>query len=203
MKRLRLSCAAAFIALLSTPSTAAARPSDDYGLNPQASVVGFSVYARLLFKIEQQGRFRNFTGELSFDPEHPDDTRVDLTVYTASVDMHDTDHEALLRSGDFFDVERFPTMHFVSAATARRPDGSFAVTGDLTIRDITKRIAIPVRIKATPQSGAAAVFESTFDIDRTEFGLNGTPKLSGMNVSIAKNVQIRIAIAGIARNPAR
>src|SRR4029079_3433041 len=153
------------VAMLSTPPAVLAQPSDEYALNPGASVVGFTLYARMLFKIEQQGRFRDIAGELSFDPERPAETRVDLTVYTASVDMHNEDREAMLRSGDFFDVERFPTMHFVSAATERRPDGTFAVTGDLTIRDVTKRIAIPVRIKAAPQSGVqAAVFETAFDI---------------------------------------
>jgi len=202
MNRSRVAILLVAFALLSADAALAA-PSDEYALNPGASVVGFSVYARMLFKIEQQGRFREIAGELSFDPERPAETHVDLTVYTASVDMHNEEREAMLRSGDFFDVERFPTMHFVSAGTERRPDGTYAVTGDLTIRDVTKRIAIPVRIKAAPHSGAAAMFETAFDIDRTEFGLNGTPKFSGMNVSIAKNVQIRIAIAGIARNPAR
>ena len=192
------------VPLLAMPPAALAAAANEYALSPGASVVGFTVHARMVFTIEQQGRFRDIAGELSFDPEHPADTRVDLTVYTASVDMQNEEREAMLRSGDFFDVGRFPTMHFVSAATERRPDGTFAVTGDLTIRDVTKRIAIPVRIKASPQSSAkAAVFETAFDIDRTEFGLKGTPKLSGMNVSIAKHVQIRIAIAGIARNPAR
>jgi polyisoprenoid-binding protein YceI len=203
MKRSHVRLSAVLAALLAAPSAAMAQPLDDYALNPQASVIGFTVYARMLFTIEKHGRFRNFSGELSFDPEHPADTRVDLTVYTASVDMHDTDHETMLRSGDFFDVERFPTMHFVSAATERRADGSFAVTGDLTIRDVTKRIAIPVQIKRAATAGAAAVFETAFDIDRTEFGLNGSPTWGGMNVSIARNVQIRIAVAGIARNPAR
>jgi hypothetical protein len=80
-----------------------------------------------------------------------------------------------------------------------RPDGTLALTGDLTIRDVTKRIAIPVKVRPGYQEGGAAAptFETTFEIDRTDFGLNGSPKWSGMNVSIAKNVEIHIAIGGV------
>lgn len=195
MRTFRASLAAALFSILITALPATAQTADAYAVNPQASLVGFTVYAQMLFKMGQEGRFKEFTGQVSYDPSHPANTKVDLTVYTATVDMKNAEHEALLRSGDFFDVDRFPTMRFVSADTSVRPDGSMAVTGDLTIRDVTKRVAIPVKINEANRSGEqGAVFETTFQIDRTEFGLNGTPKL-GMNVSIAKNVRIHIAIA--------
>jgi polyisoprenoid-binding protein YceI len=76
------------------------------------------------------------------------------------------------------------------------------VDGDLTIRGITKRIAIPVALQTT-QDGAstAARLDTTFDIDRTEFGLNGVPKMKGFNVSIAKRVRIHVSIAAPLRSP--
>ena len=191
-------------AVLGLSLPVSAQPSDDYALNRDASTVGFTVYARMLFTVPNEGRFTQFSGQLSYDPASPDNTRVDLTVYTASVDMDNAEHAQLLRSDAFFDVSHFPTMHFVSAGVQLRPDGSVALTGDLTIRDVTKRIGIPVTIRPVQQSSVkGAIFETTFDIDRTEFGLNGSPKTAGFNVPISKKVQIHIAISGIAKPPSR
>lgn len=205
----RYACATTLLALLSSPLTASAQttPPVDYSLNHGASLVGFTLYASALFKIKRDGLFREFTGELSYDPSRPADTRVDLTVYTTSVDIHDSDQNDLLRSSDFFDVERFPTMHFASSGGEVRPDGTLTVTGDLTIRGVTKRMAIPLKVNnaAHTAPGSGPIFESRFEIDRTEFGLNGTPKWGGFNVSIGKKVQIHIAIAAVTstRAPAR
>lgn len=192
----------ASIALFSTllaPGFAAAQSPGEITLDSQASEVDFTLYAKMLFTMKKEGKFKQFTGQIAYDPTRPADTHVNLTVYTASVDMKNPDHAAMLKSGDFFDVDRFPTMHFVGAATDVRPDGTLALTGDLTIRDVTKRIAIPVKVRPGYQEGGAAAptFETTFQIDRTDFGLNGSPKWSGMNVSIAKNVEIHIAIGGV------
>jgi polyisoprenoid-binding protein YceI len=111
-----------------------------------------------------------------------------LTVYAASIDTKHTEENQLLRSSDFFDVDRFPTMHFVSTAASLRPDGLLDVIGDLTIRGITRRLVVRIVVR----SGDA--FETTFQIDRTELGLNGSPKLSGFNVSIGRKVHIHIAM---------
>jgi polyisoprenoid-binding protein YceI len=87
-------------------------------------------------------------------------------------------------------------MHFVSESTIRKPDGSFSMTGDMTIRGITKRLTIPVKVRPESTGGqSGTLFESTFQIDRTEFGLNGVPKMGGIGVSISKKVDIHIAIA--------
>jgi polyisoprenoid-binding protein YceI len=119
-----------------------------------------------------------------------------LTVYTSSIDTKDTEHDAMLRASDFFDVQRFPTMRFVSTSAVVGPDGRLLVTGDLTIRDITKRVAVPVDVTpAGPGGDANPRLDTTFEIDRTEFGLNGLPKWGGLSVSVAKNVKIHLAIA--------
>ncbi len=104
----------------------------------------FTIYASKIFRFKREGQFKEFAGQLSFDPENPLGTQVDLTVYTSSLDIHNDEHNQLLGSGAFFDVERFPTMHFTSSSTDAKPDGTFSVTGDLTIRGITQRKTIPV-----------------------------------------------------------
>src|SRR5262245_41938803 len=135
--------------VLVAPSMAEAQapPSGLYGFNRAESSVGFTISASMLFKFKENGTFNDFTGNLSYDPARPADTHMDLTVFTASVKTHNTEHDELLKSGDFFDVEEFPTMHFVSASTAAKPDGTFSMTGDMTIRGVTKRLTIPVRMR--------------------------------------------------------
>ena len=193
--RLPASLAAAMILTLAMSSLAHAQAQSTgvYTLNHAASVIDFSIYGSAIFKIKRDGQFKEFTGQLAYDPASPVNTDVDLTVYTGSVDMHNSEQEQLLKSGEFFDVERFPTMHFKSSSTELKPDGTFSMVGDMTIRGITQRLTIPVRLRQAPAAGA--VFETTFQIDRTAFGLNGIGKWNGVKVSISKTVQVHIAIA--------
>jgi polyisoprenoid-binding protein YceI len=178
-------------------SDAQSMPPGDYSLNRAASSVGFSISGSMLFKVKRDGSFKDFTGNMTYDPADPSNTHMDLTVYTGSVDMHDAENTQLLKSPDFFDVEHFPTMHFVSASTATAPDGTISMTGDMTIRGVTKRLTIPVKMHRDSAGAglSGAIFESTFQIDRTEFGLNGVPKWGGLKVSVSKKVDIHIAIA--------
>jgi polyisoprenoid-binding protein YceI len=192
----RVVVVSAIVLSLGVPIAAAAQTESAtvYPLTNAASV-DFTIYAKMLFSFKREGHFKELSGELVFDPARPADTKVDLTVYTSSVEMNNKEQEGMLRSGDFFDADHFPTMHFTSAAAALSPDGTYALTGDLTIRGITKRVTVPVRLASTPAGGhALPALETTFQIDRTEFGLNGTPQWGGVNVSIARNVQIHIAV---------
>jgi polyisoprenoid-binding protein YceI len=191
------------IALLMTlaaaeSSRAQSAPVVRYGLNPSASLVAFTICTQGLFKFKREGRFHDVAGELTYDPARPAGTHLDLVVYTASVDMNNAEHTELLKSRDFFDSDDFPTMRFSSARVVPTSDGSMTVEGDLTIRGITKRIAIPVALRMDQNNGKpVARFDTTFEIDRTEFGLNGVPKWNGFNVSISKRVQIHVNIAGM------
>jgi polyisoprenoid-binding protein YceI len=168
-----------------------------YSLNRAESSVGFTISGSMLFKVKRNGSFSDFTGNMSYDPANPSNTHMDLTVYTESVDMHNAENTQMMKSSDFFDVDHFPTMHFVSASTMTAPDGKISMTGDMTIRGVTKRMTIPVtmRRESGDASHSGAIFESNFQIDRTEFGLNGVPKWGGFKVSVSKKVDIHIAIA--------
>lgn len=189
------------ILAVGVPRTAAAAEVEAtasvYTVNQGASSIGFTLSgSKMLFKFKRDGQFKNFNGELSYDPAHPGDARINLTVYTSSVDMHDPDNNQLLKSTEFFDVDHFPTMHFTNSSTVVRPDGTLEMTGDMTIRGVTKKMTIPVRLRPETKSAqGGATFETTFPIDRTTFGLNGDPSWGGFSLKIAKSVQIHMAIA--------
>ena len=187
--------AAIVLTLVTSLATPAAAETAVYSLDPGTSAVDFTVYATKIFKFKRDGAFKAFTGQLSFDPDNLLKTQIDLTVYTSSVDIHDAEHNQLLKSEGFFDVQRFPTMHFVSAHAEAKPDGTFAWTGDLTIRGITHRVTIPLTLKRQRDSSPGANLESTFEIDRTEFGIDGIKQTGGFNVSISKKVRIHISMA--------
>ena len=197
--RLPVSSTAAMLLILAMPVMARAQTSPDgvYMLDRAASTVGFTLYGSAIFKFKKDGYFKDFNGIVAYDPARPADTRVDLTVDAASIETRNSEHDQLLRSGEFFDVAHYPTIHFVSESADMRPDGTLSVTGDMTIRGITRRMTIPVTLRQTTLKGspAGAAFESTFQIDRTDFGLNGTASRYGFHVSISKTVQIHIAIA--------
>ena len=196
--RLSVSPAAAILLILVTPVVARSQVSSDgvYTVDQAASTVSFTLQGSALFKVKRDGYFKNFSGLVSYNPARPADTRVDLTVAAGSIDMHNSEHTELLKSAEFFDVERFPTLHFASESTNIQPDGMLSVTGDMTIRGVTRRMTIPVKLRTTSNGpGQGTAFESTFQIDRTEFGINGVPDWHGFHVSIAKKVQIHIAIA--------
>ena len=196
--RLPVSSTAAILLILAMPVMARAQTSPDgaYMLDRAASTVGFTLYGSAIFKFKKDGYFKDFNGIVSYDPTRPADTRVDLTVDAASIETQNSEHDQLLRSGEFFDVAHYPTIHFVSESADMRPDGTLSVTGDMTIRGITRRMTIPVTLRQTTLKGSpSAAFESTFQIDRTDFGLNGTASRYGFHVSISKTVQIHIAIA--------
>lgn len=189
-----------FVTSLAAPVLAEAE-TETYALDRAASAVDFTIYATKIFKFKREGQFSEFTGQVSFDPQNPLGTQLDLTIFTSSVDIHNDEHNELLKSGAFFDVEHFPTMHFTSSSTDVKADGTLAVTGDLTIRGITQRMTIPMKLKHDSESAGSpmAFFDSTFEIDRTAFGLTGIAK-TGFNVSISKEVKIHIAMATLLKH---
>jgi polyisoprenoid-binding protein YceI len=197
--RLPVLPAAAILLILAAPVVARAPTPPDgvYMLDRAASTVGFTLYGSAIFKFRKDGYFKDFSGLVSYDPARPADTRVDLTVEAASIETRNSEHDQLLRSGEFFDVAHYPTIHFASESANMRPDGTLSVTGDMTIHGITRRMTIPVTLRPTTLEGSTpgAAFESTFQIDRTEFGLNGSARQYGFHVSISKKVEIHLAIA--------
>jgi polyisoprenoid-binding protein YceI len=194
--RIVVTCAMTVLMGLAACRGEAAEPAVEGSVDRAASQVGFTVFTSMLFKSKQEGQFKEFSGEVASDPENPARTKVDLTVYTSSVDMRNKERDELLRSEDFFDVADYPTMHFVSTSVRSLSDRLLSVTGGLTIRGVTKQMTIPISVDQpwSPGRQGAAAFSTTFQIDRTEFGLNGSAKFGGLNVSVAKNVQIHMAI---------
>ena len=158
------------------------------------STVEFAV-KHLMFTTVK-GRFSDVTGTVEFDDTDPTDGRADITIAAASIDTREPKRDAHLKSADFFDVEQYPTLTFRSTkveGTARR----FALTGDLTIRGVTRPITLDVTYEGTGKDpwGAERVgFAATGTLNRRDFGLTWNAALETGGVLVADEVKITLEL---------
>src|SRR5688500_18827593 len=126
--------------------------------------------------IKEEGSFRDFKAAITFDRADVSKSRVEFEVKTASVDTKNDSRDGTLRSADFFDASKHPRLTFRSKRVVPRGPAAADVTGDLTIRGVTKQITVPVRFHGIHRRGdgsEVAGFETTFKIDRRAFGITG------------------------------
>jgi len=184
------------LVLLALLASACLAQGTNFDIAQLYSNVGFNI-TKIFFK--EEGGFRDYSGHIFYDPEHPERSRVQMTVQAASIDTRNETRDKTLRSDDFFDVEHYPTLSFVSTSVTPKPNGALDVAGDLTIHGVTKRITIPVRYlgrRQMPGWGDFVGFDSEFTIDRTEFGVNGS-RWSAGRLILSKEVNIHLAIGAI------
>jgi polyisoprenoid-binding protein YceI len=163
------------------------------------STVGFTI--RKWGVMREQGRFREFSGSIFYDRSRPAASRVTLTVEAASVDTGVSARDETLRSEDFFDIARYPRWTFVSSSV--RPTGadSAEVTGDMTIRGIKRRITVPVRflgLNDSEEEGVLAGFETSFTLDRTDFGVLGS-RWAGGRALLSREVNVHLFLGASER----
>jgi polyisoprenoid-binding protein YceI len=143
--------------------------SQKYLITPQNSKIEF-VGSKVTGS--EHGSFADFSGEIEYLGA-PEKSRVSITIKAASVTTDSAGLDKHLRTADFFDVEKYPEARFVSTEikAGGPPDkgASHTVTGNLTLHGVTKAITFPATINVTPD---AATVESSFSINRKEFGIN-------------------------------
>jgi polyisoprenoid-binding protein YceI len=144
-----------------------------------------------------RGRFTDLGGSIAFDEASPAASSVTFTIQAASIDTGTPDRDAHLRSADFFHVEKYPTLTFVSTAIEARGGDEYAVTGDLTMRGVTKRITLPVTFlgKAKdPWGNEKLGFEAETTINRKDYGLTWNAALETGGFLVGDEVKISVSI---------
>lgn len=162
------------------------------------SSVNFHVRHLMVSKVH--GRFQKWGGTLVIDNADITKSRVEVAIETASVDTKEEKRDAHLRSPDFFDSEKFPTMTFVSTRVERRSDDELEVTGDLTIAGTTKSVKLRVESAGTvkdPWGGTRAGFSAKTTINRKDFGLHWNAALEAGGVLVGEKVEITLEIEAI------
>src|SRR5436305_5822148 len=173
------------------PALATAEPAI-YKVDADHSGVSFSIRH---FVTNVSGRFRDFDGVIKYDPQNPAASSVEFTVRAASIDTANNDRDEHLRSKDFFEVAKYPTLTFASARVVPRDAATLEVTGNLTMHGVTREITFPVQLLGTMRAprGEKAGFEAAFTLNRKEFGINWNNLLDS-GPMLGDEVKIRIEI---------
>jgi polyisoprenoid-binding protein YceI len=150
-----------------------------------------------------RGRFSRIEGTIQFDEADPTRSSVSITIPTAGIDTNVADRDTHLRSEDFFYSEKYPAITFTSAniTPAGSPD-TYAVTGDLTIRGVTRPITLPVTYlgKAKDPWGNEKVgFETGMAINRKDYGLTWNAALEAGGFLVGDEVKISVSIQASAK----
>jgi polyisoprenoid-binding protein YceI len=158
------------------------------------SEVAFQV-RHLLSRV--RGRFADFEGTIEFDEIHPQNSRVDVVIQAASIDTAEGDRDTHLRSADFFEVDRYPTLTFRSTSIVPRGDISYDVAGDLTIHGVTKSVTLPASFlgKAHDPWGSEKVaFEAELMLNRKDYGLHWNAALETGGFLVGDEVKVMLSI---------
>lgn len=160
------------------------------------------VYTSLRFSIvkwgvlKEEGIFRDFDGTLVYDPAHPEAAHIDVVAKAASLDTKNHGRDEVVTGEDFLDAQRYPTIEFHSTAV----DHNF-VTGNLTIHGTTRRVRFPVTSLGAheiPNVGKLAGFETTFTINRRDYGVLGA-RWGAVPGVLSDNVELHITIGAITK----
>ena len=162
------------------------------------SGVNFSIRHMVVSKV--RGRFAKFTGALNFDDEDIARSVVEATIDASSIDTGVEQRDAHLRSADFFDVEKYPELRFRSTRIEKLDDDRFRVVGQLTIRDVTREVALDIegggRAK-DPWGNERTGFVAKTALDRKDFGLKWNQALEAGGVLVGDRVDIELDVQAV------
>jgi polyisoprenoid-binding protein YceI len=166
-------------------------------LDPAHTIVEFS--AKHLMITTVKGRIPDVKGTIYIDEKNPKNSSVEATLNAASLDTRTEQRDQHLRSADFLEVEKYPEIKFRSTRIEGEGD-SFKVTGDLTIRDVTKPITLDVDLEGRtkdPWGGERVGFSAKGKIDRRDFGLTWNQVLEAGGVVVGNDIKINLDVQAV------
>lgn len=157
--------------------------------------VGF-IARHMLSKV--RGRFASFDGWIEI-AERPEDSRVEVQIDAASIRTDQEMRDDHLRSPDFLDVETYPTLSFQSRDVRLTGGDTFQLVGDLTIRDVTREVALDARFRGSGRlhGGTLAAFSAATEIDREDWGMTWNVAVETGGLLVGKKVEIRIEVEAL------
>ena len=159
------------------------------------STVGFTVRHLVMSKVH--GLFTKWNGALSFDEESPAAAHVEVEIDVASVDTRDPERDAYLRTSEVFEAKKFPTMTFKSTSVDVNSRQRFKVTGELTLRGVTKPVVLDVEYGGRTnhqERGERIRFSAHTRINRKDFGVGFNQVLDSGGVAVGEKVDITIEV---------
>jgi polyisoprenoid-binding protein YceI len=179
------------------PTTAIDDITGDYTLDVSHSRLGFVARHAMVTKV--RGQFGAFTGTARIDEANPAASKVDLSIDVASVETGSADRDGHLKSGDFFDAETYPTITFTSTEVERDGD-DWNITGDLTIKDVTKPVTIEFEQTGSavdPFGNTRVGFEGDVTVNRKDWGLTWNAALETGGVLVSEKIKLEFDVSAI------
>lgn len=173
-----------------------------WNLDPVHSNAQFKVKHMMISNVK--GEFTSINGQLAYDQARPEESHVEAEIDAASINTKDAQRDAHLKSADFFDVEKFPTLSFRSTQVTRQQNGELAVAGELTIHGITRKVIFNVEGLSEPAKdpwGNTRIgLSATTRINRKDFGLTWNAALETGGILVGDEVAITLDLQFIKGN---
>jgi len=166
-----------------------------WNIDAAHTTFGFSVRHMMITTV--RGQFDTVGGQLELNEEDPTQSQISIEIETASIDTRNEQRDAHLRSADFFDAENNPKITFTSGAIRSTGAGTYDVTGDLTIRGVTREVVVKVEEEGRgvdPWGQSKIAYTASTKIRRTDFGLNWNQALEAGGVLVAEEVKIEVEL---------
>jgi len=159
---------------------------------------GIEIVARHMVISKVRGRFTTFSGTVTV-AEAPEDSSVEFVIDAASINTADDKRDEHLRNADFLETDKYPQITFGSTEIKAGKNGHWLVTGDLTVRDVTRPVTLDVELEGVGSAygGPRAVFSSEVEVDREEFGLTWNMALEAGGVLVGRQLKIELNIQAV------
>ncbi len=181
-----------------TTQTVPATVTGTYTIDPSHSRIGFVARHAMVTKV--RGSFNEFDGSGYFDADQPSNSHLELTIQAASIDSRNADRDGHLRSNDFFDMETYPTISYRSTAVEVVDADTYRVTGDLTMKGVTKPVTIDFEYTGTavdPFGNMRLGLEGNVVVNRKDWGINWNAALDAGGVLVSEKVTLEFEVSAI------
>lgn len=169
-----------------------------YNIDPAHTRIGFVARHAMVTKV--RGSFNEFTGSGYFDADSPSASRLELTLQVASIDTRNADRDNHLKTNDFLDLENYPTIRFVSTSVEKTGDDTYEVTGDLTIKDVTKPVTVEFELSGPvqdPWGNTRIGLDGNAVINRKDWGVNFNVALEAGGLLVSDRITLEFEVAAI------
>ncbi|MFD7159468.1 YceI family protein [Kribbella sp. NPDC059898] len=172
--------------------------SGDYTLDASHTRIGFSARHAMVTKV--RGAFDEFEGSFHIDGENPENSSGKVTIQAKSINTRNNQRDDHLRSNDFLAMDEHPEITFASTAVKKTGDAEFVVTGDLTIRGVTKPVDVTFEYTGTatdPFGNQRLGLEGSVVVNRKDFGVSWNAALEGGGVLVSEKVTLELEVSAI------
>src|SRR3954469_20662329 len=183
---------------MTTATTSYTDLTGTYTLDPTHTRIGFVARHAMVTKV--RGSFNEFEGTATIDGANPANSSATVKINVASVDTRNAQRDGHLRTNDFLDAENYPEITFASTAINHLGGNEFEVTGDLTIKDVTKSITFPLEYQGAardPFGNDRIGFEGSVVVNRKDWGISYNAALEPGGVLVSERVALEFEISAV------